>query len=106
MNERVHVLASLLAAGDRYARGSLAAALGRPELDVAYWLPDDDRWWISFGAQYKYSPQLKFDAGFTYIDSKNASISQNAGNTATFGLLQGNYDAYTTIFSLQGAYTF
>jgi signal transduction histidine kinase len=44
VNERVQVLASLLAAGDRDARGSLAAVLGRPELGVAYWLPDDDRW--------------------------------------------------------------
>ncbi|HET8951423.1 MAG TPA: GAF domain-containing protein, partial [Solirubrobacteraceae bacterium] len=44
MHERVHVLASLLAAGDRDARGSLAAGLARPELGVAYWLPDDDRW--------------------------------------------------------------
>ena len=44
VNERVHVLASLLAAGDRDARGSLADVLGRPELGVAYWLPDDDRW--------------------------------------------------------------
>ena len=69
-------------------------------------LPDDDRWWISFGAQYKFSPQLKFDAGFTYITSKEASISQNAGNAAAFGLLQGDYDAYTTIFSVQGTYTF
>ena len=69
-------------------------------------LPDEDRWWLSFGAQYKYSPQLKFDAGFTYITSKEASISQAAGNAAAFGLLQGNYDAYTTIFSVQGTYTF
>ena len=44
VNERVHVLVSLLAAGDRDARASLAEVLARPELGVAYWLPDDDRW--------------------------------------------------------------
>ena len=69
-------------------------------------LPDEDRWWISFGAQYKWNANLKFDAGFTYIDSKKATISQNAGNPARYGLLQGNYEAYTTIFSMQATYTF
>ena len=69
-------------------------------------LPDDDRWWFSFGAQYKWNPNLKFDAGFTYITAKDASISQNAGSQAAFGLLQGSYDASVTIFSLQGTYTF
>jgi long-chain fatty acid transport protein len=69
-------------------------------------LPDDDRWWFSFGAQYRMSPQLKFDAGFTYIDAKDASISQNAGSTTSFGLLQGTYDASVTIFSLQATYSF
>jgi long-chain fatty acid transport protein len=69
-------------------------------------LPDEDRWWFSFGAQYKWNPNLKFDAGFTYIDSKDASISQNAGNQARYGLLQGNYNASVTIFSLQATYTF
>jgi long-chain fatty acid transport protein len=69
-------------------------------------LPDNDRWWFSVGAQYKFSPQLKLDAGFTYITAKDASISQNAGSTAAFGLLQGSYDASVTIFSFQGTYTF
>ena len=69
-------------------------------------LPDEDRWWLSFGAQYKWNPNLKFDAGFTYITSKNASISQNAGDPGRYGLLQGDYDAYTTIFSVQATYTF
>ena len=26
-------------------------------------LPDSDRTWLSFGAQYKWSPALKFDVG-------------------------------------------
>ena len=30
-------------------------------------LPDEDRWWFSFGTQYKWSKNLKIDAGFTYI---------------------------------------
>ncbi|CAG0990263.1 Long-chain fatty acid transport protein [Burkholderiales bacterium] len=69
-------------------------------------LPDEDRVWVSFGAQYKYSKNLKLDAGFTYIDSKDSSIEQNAGSTAANALIKGNYEAYTTIFSVQGTYTF
>jgi long-chain fatty acid transport protein len=69
-------------------------------------LPDEDRWWFSVGTQYKHSKNLKFDAGFTYINSSDASINQNAGSTATYGLINGNYEAYVTIFSFQGTYTF
>ena len=69
-------------------------------------LPDEDRWWFSVGAQYKHSKNLKLDAGFTYINAKDASISQNAGSTPSFGLINGSYDAYVTIFSFQGTYTF
>ncbi|TMG94597.1 MAG: transporter [Betaproteobacteria bacterium] len=39
-------------------------------------LPDNDRTWISFGAQYKFSPQLLLDAGYTYIFVKNPSMSR------------------------------
>lgn len=69
-------------------------------------LPDEDRVWISLGAQYKYSNQLKVDGGFTYIKSQDASINQNAGSQAANGLIKGSYDAYVTIFSVQGTYTF
>jgi long-chain fatty acid transport protein len=71
-------------------------------------LPDADRWWYSIGAQYKHSPNLKFDGGFTYIQSKDASINQGAGDPSgqSFGLLKGSYDAYVTIFSVQATYTF
>jgi len=40
------------------------------------------------------------------LAAKDASISQTAGSAATFGLLQGSYDASVTIFSVQGTYTF
>jgi signal transduction histidine kinase len=41
--DRVLALVSLLAAGST-ARDGLAAALGRPDVTLAYWLPDDERW--------------------------------------------------------------
>ena len=69
-------------------------------------LPDSDRWWFAFGAEYRYSPSLKFDGGFVYIKGDSASFNQNLGSTAAFGLINGSYDASTTIFSLQGTYSF
>lgn len=69
-------------------------------------LPDEDRVWISLGAQYKYSNQFKVDGGFTYIKSQDASMNQNAGSQAAYGLIKGSYDAYVTIFSVQATYTF
>jgi len=69
-------------------------------------LPDESRVWFSIGTQYKFSPHLKVDAGFTYIKSDKADIQQNAGNTAANGLIQGHYDADVTILSGQITYSF
>jgi long-chain fatty acid transport protein len=69
-------------------------------------LPDSDRWWFAVGGEYRMSPALKFDAGFVYIRGDSISFNQNLGNTAAFGLINGSYDASTTIFSLQGTYSF
>jgi long-chain fatty acid transport protein len=69
-------------------------------------LPDEDRVWLSFGAQYKWNNNLKVDGGFTYIWVDKADMNQNAGSTAANGLIKGHYDAYVTIFSAQLTYTF
>ena len=69
-------------------------------------LPDNDRTWISFGAQYKFSPQLLLDAGYTYIFVKNPSMNQNAGSTPTYGLISGTYKNNVNIVAAQVTYTF
>jgi long-chain fatty acid transport protein len=69
-------------------------------------LPDNDRTWISIGAQYRFSPQLALDAGYTYIFVSNSSINQNEGNTAANGLINGSYKANVNIVSAQLTYTF
>jgi len=69
-------------------------------------LPDASRTWLSLGAQYTMSPNLKFDGGFTYIWASNASSNQNAGSTTSNGLISGNYNANVTIFGVSGTYTF
>jgi long-chain fatty acid transport protein len=69
-------------------------------------LPDNDRTWISFGAQYKFSPQLLLDAGYTYIFVKDPSMNQNAGSTPTFGLISGTYKNNVNIVAAQVTYNF
>ena len=69
-------------------------------------LPDSDRTWLSFGAQYKYSDKLIIDGGATYIFVKDATINTNAGSTAQFGLLKGNYESNVWIVSVQAALRF
>jgi len=69
-------------------------------------LPDNDRTWVSLGAQYKFSPQLLLDAGYTYIFVKDPTINQNAGSTASFGLINGTYKTNVNIVAAQLTYTF
>lgn len=69
-------------------------------------LPDSDRVWLAVGAQYKHSANLVVDAGFTYIIVDDSTINTNAGSTAQYGLLRGNYDSNVVIVSLQAALRF
>ena len=48
-------------------------------------LPDSDRWWACVGGEYKWTPNLKFDAGFVYIFADSPSFNQNQGSTAGNG---------------------
>jgi long-chain fatty acid transport protein len=68
-------------------------------------LPDNDRTWLAFGAQYKFNDNWSVDAAYAYIWVKDASMNQNAGNTAQYGLINGNYKANVNIVGLQLTYT-
>jgi long-chain fatty acid transport protein len=69
-------------------------------------LPDNNRTWLSVGAQYRFSPQLVVDGGYTYIFVRNPSINQNEGSTAANGLISGSYKNNVNIVSAQLTYTF
>ena len=74
--------------------------------DTTVRLPDSDRWWLTTGFEYKWSPNIKIDTGFAYIFADSPSFNQNQGSTAGNGLVKGSYDASVWILSLQGTYTF
>jgi long-chain fatty acid transport protein len=69
-------------------------------------LPDNNRTWLAFGAQYKFSPQVAVDVAYAHIWVKEPGINQNAGSTAAYGLIDGSYDSNVNIFGLQLTYTF
>ncbi len=73
-------------------------------------IPDNNRVWMSLGANYKLSPNSSFDAAYTHIFIDNASINQGAvapapGQLPT-GQLQGSYNSSIDIISFQYTHTF
>jgi long-chain fatty acid transport protein len=69
-------------------------------------LPDESRYWLSAGAQYRFNRNVKLDGAFTYVFVNDASINQSAGSVAANGLINGHYNSNTTVFSAQLTYTF
>ena len=78
-------------------------------------IPDEDRTWLSIGAQYRFSKQAVFDIGYAYIFVKDPSLnvcpgtaSLNPADVACRGRnsLVGNYDSNVNILSAQLTYSF
>jgi len=69
-------------------------------------LPDNDRTWLAFGVQWRFSPSLSFDLAYSYIWVRDPSINQNEGSTAQNGLISGSYNNNVQIVGAQLTYTF
>jgi long-chain fatty acid transport protein len=71
-------------------------------------LPDNDRTWLTAGAQFKWDPKTQIDFGAGYIWSRDASINKSGDppNVLANGLLNGSYKGRTSIFSAQVTYSF
>jgi long-chain fatty acid transport protein len=69
-------------------------------------LPDNNRTWISVGAQYALTKNSAFDWGYAHLFVKDAPINNTAGNPAGYGLLNGNYKDSVDIFGVQYAVNF
>ena len=61
---------------------------------------------MATGAQYAWGKQWKFDVGFAYEFLSDMSSNQNAGDTAAYGLIKGNYTGGVWIVGGQVAYNF
>jgi long-chain fatty acid transport protein len=62
-------------------------------------IPDDDRTWLSVGAQYKPAKNVTWDFGYAHLFVKDSSI--NAVDPPLGGRLIGDYENYVNILSVQ-----
>jgi long-chain fatty acid transport protein len=70
-------------------------------------LPDNDRQWIAFGAQYRLSRASAVDFGYAHLTLKDASINNNQNPPANVrGYVNGTYKASVDIVSAQFTYSF
>ena len=81
-------------------------------------IPDSDRIWLSFGANYKINKQSSLDLAYSFIDFKNANVnytdSCNPGGqkadgslcTGNGGTVKGSYKTYLQLIGVQYNYRF
>ncbi len=65
-------------------------------------IPDEDRTWIAFGAQYKLSDASTLDFGYAHLFVKDANINKTESGVT----LTGTYDASVDILSAQFTHNF
>ena len=68
-------------------------------------VPDNDRYWLSFGATYRMSPASRFDFGYTFVSIEDADINNDQSARAR-GIVRGTYEASVHILSVQYQHTF
>lgn len=67
-------------------------------------IPDNDRTWLAFGAQFKPSRQGTWDFGYAHLFVKDSSI--NKAEPPVGGTLVGDYDSSVNILSVQYRHEF
>ena len=77
-------------------------------------LPDNDRYWLALGAQYKFGKGGALDFGYTHLFVQSASINQTkqsvlptaAGPVTITNNVTGDYDNSVDIIGIQFTWTF
>ncbi|WP_228273617.1 OmpP1/FadL family transporter [Rhodocyclus tenuis] len=68
-------------------------------------LPDNNRTWLSLGAQYKLSKDSVLDVGYSHLFVKDSNVA-NDEDTAARGLLAGTYEASADLVGIQYSLSF
>jgi len=68
-------------------------------------LPDSNRTWLAIGARWSRGP-VTLDFGVAHLFAEEVSLSQDAGNAAAAGVLNGEQSADVDILSTQLVYRF
>ncbi|MGR5144500.1 outer membrane protein transport protein [Photobacterium sp. DNB23_23_1] len=70
-------------------------------------IPETDRLWLSLGAGYQWSDALSFDAGFTYIFAKDASMDESLDvNGTPIASFSGETTGNVWLAGIQANYRF
>lgn len=72
-------------------------------------LPDNDRLWLSLGATYAVTPNLKFDLAYSHLVVRDTSVAVAPGNpnfALAAGTYFGNVSAHVDILSVALRYSF
>ncbi len=69
-------------------------------------LPDNNRTWMSVGAQYKPTPTSAIDFGYAHLWVREPSVNNDGGSLAAKGRLVGNYDSDVNILGVQYSQSF
>nr|WP_323018961.1 porin [Castellaniella sp.] len=68
-------------------------------------LPDNDRYWVSLGAQYNFSKNTSIDVGYAHLFVKNTSVN-NTSDPASAGTLKGDYKSSADLVGVQFSHRF
>jgi long-chain fatty acid transport protein len=73
-------------------------------------LPDNDRFWVALGAQYKFGKGGALDFGYTHLFIQSASINQTKqsplGGLTVTNNVTGSYDSSVDVIGVQLTWTF
>jgi long-chain fatty acid transport protein len=68
-------------------------------------LPDNDRYWVSLGAQYRFNKNTKVDVGYAHLFVKSTSVN-NTSDPKGAGVLKGDYKSSADIIGVQFSHQF
>ncbi|MGB6105417.1 MAG: outer membrane protein transport protein [Pusillimonas sp.] len=68
-------------------------------------LPDNDRYWVSLGAQYNFNERTSIDVGYAHLFVKSTSID-NDTDAASKGTVRGDYSSNANIVGVQVSHRF
>ena len=68
-------------------------------------LPDNDRYWVSIGAQYRFNANATLDVGYAYLFLNDARIN-NGVPTDGKGTIRGKYKDNANVLGVQFSYQF
>lgn len=69
-------------------------------------LPDADRFWIGFGAKYKFNKYISLDAAYAHLFFKHATIAQVGTSPLDKKTLYGNYRSSADLIGVQLTWNF